>query len=98
LGTNLVTDQTSQWIFSLDGSNDADSCKGVPFWSFVDIVAHSGGQIPPKPYLWCVNRRFQAKHAKYLNFHIIKTTASVAIRFCTMIKAVGWAAGRASGL
>jgi len=39
-------------IFMLDGSNDADSHKGVPFWGFVGIAAHLGGEIAPKPHLW----------------------------------------------
>ena len=29
---NSPTGQTGQRIFALDGSNDADSCNGVPFW------------------------------------------------------------------
>jgi len=32
-----------------DGSNDADSRKGVPFGGFVDIALHSGGEISPPP-------------------------------------------------
>jgi len=30
--SNSRTGQTARQIFTLDGSNDADSCKGVPFW------------------------------------------------------------------
>jgi len=33
-----------------------------------------------------VNRRFQAKVAKSKNMHIIKTTASISTKFCTVIK------------
>jgi len=35
-----------------------------------------------------VNRRFQAKSAKYSNFCIIKTTNAIATKFCTVIKTV----------
>ena len=52
---NSPTGQTRRRIFTLDGSNDADSRKDVPFGVFVDIASHFGG----------VNRRFQAKRAKY---------------------------------
>jgi len=45
---NSPTGQTRQRIFTLDGSNDADSRKDVPFGGFVDIASHFGGEIPPK--------------------------------------------------
>jgi len=48
---------------------------------------------PPLPYFppknlqfWGVNRRFQTKLAKSKNVHIIKTTASIPTKFCTVIK------------
>jgi len=63
---NSPTGQTRRRIFTLDGSNDADSRKDVPFGGFVDIAAHFWGKIPPNPSnFWGVNRRFQAKRAKY---------------------------------
>jgi len=40
--------QTRRRIFTLDGSNDADLRKDVPFWGFVDIVPYFAGKIPPK--------------------------------------------------
>ena len=46
---NSPTGQTRRWIFMLDGSNDADSRKDVPFGGFVDIAAHFGGEISRKP-------------------------------------------------
>ena len=46
---NSPTSQTRRRIFTLDGSNDADSRKDVPFEGFVDIAPHFGGEIPPKP-------------------------------------------------
>jgi len=48
---NSPTGQTRRQIFTLDGSNDAESCKGVPFGGVVDIATHFGGEIPKKPIL-----------------------------------------------
>ena len=60
------TGQTRLRIFTLDGSNDADSRKDVPFGGFVDIDSHFRGEIPQNPpNFWGVNRRFQATRAKY---------------------------------
>jgi len=47
--SNAPTGQTAHHIFTPHGSNDADSCKGVPFLTFVDIAAHLWNQIAPKP-------------------------------------------------
>ena len=47
--SNAPTGQTADHIFTLNGSNDADSRKGVPFLALVDIAAHLGDQIAPKP-------------------------------------------------
>ena len=41
---------------------------------------------PKNPQFWGVNRGFQAKLAKSKNMHIIKTTASIPTKFCTVIK------------
>jgi len=41
----------------------------------------------PKKQFWGANRRFEAKHAKSINVHIIKATASIPTKFCTVIKA-----------
>ena len=46
---NSPTGQTGRRIFTLDGSNDADSRKDVPFGGFVDIAPHFGNEIPRKP-------------------------------------------------
>jgi len=43
------TGQTRLRIFTLDGSNDADSRKDVPFGGFVDIDSHFRGEIPQTP-------------------------------------------------
>ena len=49
--SNAPTCQTAHHIFTLNGSNDADSRKGVPFLALVDIAAHLGDQIAPKPHV-----------------------------------------------
>jgi len=36
---------------------------------------------------------FQAKHAKYSNFNIIETTASIPTKFCTTIKTTKYSVG-----
>jgi len=36
----------------LNGLNDADSHKGVPFWALVDIAAHLGDKIAQKKQFW----------------------------------------------
>ena len=72
----------------LDGSNDADLRKDVPFGGFVDIASHFGGEIPPKPKFLGreYSRRFQAKRAKYWKFHVIETNASISTKFCATIE------------
>jgi len=45
---------------------------------------------PKNPQFWGVNRRFQAKLAKSKNAHIIKTTASIPAKLCTVIKTTKW--------
>ena len=55
----------------------------ICLFGFFHIAFHLGGQ---KPQFWGVNRRFQAKLAKSKNVHIIKTTASIPTKFCTVIK------------
>ena len=82
---NSPTGQTRRRIFTLGGSNDADSRKDMPFGGFVDIAPHFRGEIPQKKQFWGVNRRFQAKRAKYCKFHVIETTASISTKFCTTI-------------
>jgi len=49
---NSPTGQTRRRIFTLDGSNDADSRKDVPFGRFVDTAPHFWGEIPQKPKFW----------------------------------------------
>jgi len=77
---NSPTGQTRRRIFTLGGSNDADSRKDVPFGGFVDIA----------PHFWGVTRRFQAKLAKYWKFHVIETTASILTKFGITIEITKW--------
>ena len=46
---NSPTGQTRRRISTIDGSNDADSRKDVPFGGFVNTAPHFGGEIPQKP-------------------------------------------------
>jgi len=62
---NSLTGKTRRRLFTLDGSNDADARKDVPFGGFTDIASHSGGEISRKPQFWGVNRRLQTKRANY---------------------------------
>jgi len=89
---NSPTDQTRRRIFTHDGSNDAVSRHDMPFWGFFHIAPHLRSQPPKKQFLG-VNRRFQAKLAKSKNVHIIKTTAPIPTKFCTVInttKCLSW--------
>jgi len=45
---NSPIGQTRRRILTMDGSNDADSRKDMPFWRFADITPHFGGEIPRK--------------------------------------------------
>ena len=63
---NSPTGQTRRRIFTLDGSNDADSRKDVPFGGFVDIASHFGGKIPPKPQFLGREYAFPSQTGKIL--------------------------------
>jgi len=53
-------------IITLDGSNNADLHKGVPFGSFIDIAPRFGGEsLPPKKIFGGADKCFHAKQAKY---------------------------------
>jgi len=57
--------------------------------AILGLFAHCSpfrGSKNPNPQFWGVNRRFQAKLEKSKNVHIIKTTASIPTKFCTVIK------------
>jgi len=49
---NTPTGQTARQIYTLNGSNDADSHKDVPFLALVDVAAHLGDHIGQKPQFW----------------------------------------------
>ena len=60
---NSPTGQTRRRIFTLDSSNDADSRKDVPFLGVsLTLLPILGVK---KTNFGGVNRRFQAKRAKY---------------------------------
>ena len=60
--------------------------QGCLFLAFV----HLGGPKSPKPQFWSINRLFQTKRAKSKNVHIIKTSASIPTKYCTVIKTTKW--------
>ena len=62
----------------------------VPFGGFVDIVPHFRGEMPQKPRFWGMDRRFQAKRAKYCKFYVIETTALILTKFCITIDTTKW--------
>jgi len=43
--SNSPTRQTAYHMFMFNGSNDADSCMGVPFLTLVNIAAHLRDQV-----------------------------------------------------
>ena len=63
---NSPTGQTRRRIFTLDGSNDADSRKDVPFGGFVDIAPHFGGEIHRKHQFWRREYAFSSQTGKIL--------------------------------
>jgi len=64
---NSPTGQTRRRIFTLDGSNDADSHQDVPFGGFVDIAPHFGGDnIPPKLQFLGREKAFSSQTGKIL--------------------------------
>jgi len=90
---NSPTGQTRRRIFTLDGSTTrlAELCT---FWVFRWYRSPFWGEIPPPQkkiqFLGKVNRRFQAKRAKYWKFHIIETTASISTKFRKTIETTKW--------
>jgi len=52
------------------------------------LVPILGVKSPKTPNFWGVNRRFQAKRAKYWKFHVIETNASISTKFCTAIETI----------
>ena len=46
---NTPTGQTTHQNYTLNGSNDADSRKDVPFLAFIDIAVHLGDKIAQTP-------------------------------------------------
>ena len=63
---NSPTGQTRRRIFTLDGSNDADSRKNVTFGGFVDIAPHFRGEIPRKTQFLGREYAFSSQTGKIL--------------------------------
>ena len=47
-------------------------------------------KYPQNPSFWGMNRRFQAKRAKYCKFHVIETIALILTKFGTTIETIKW--------
>jgi len=62
---NLPTGQTRWRIFTLDGSNEADSRKHVPLGGSLILLLILEVKYPQNPNFGDVNKRFRAKWAKY---------------------------------
>ena len=63
---NSPTGETRPRIFTLDGSNDADSRRDVPFGGFVNIALHFGNEIPRKHQFWGREQAFSSQTGKIL--------------------------------
>ena len=63
--SNAPTGHTADHIFTLNGSNDADSRKGVPILVWLILQTIYGIKLPKNQNFWDVNRDFPAKRAKY---------------------------------
>ena len=64
----------------------------------VSLIMHSilGVKLSKKTNFSDVNRHFQAKRAKYWNFHVIETTTLIATKFCTKIRTTKYTLRRGS--
>jgi len=62
------------------------SVQDVSFGGCGDIAPYLGYPNALKTPFWNGNRPFQAKHAKYSNFHTIKASATIPNKSCTMLK------------
>ena len=64
--------------------------QGCAFWGFHWYCCPFFGEIPPNSNFWGMNRRFQAKRAKYWKFHIIEITESISTKFYQTIETTKW--------
>jgi len=62
------------------------SAQGSAYWRLCWYWSPFRKSNAPKPHFGGVNRRFQAKCAKYINSRVIKTTAAILTKSCTVIK------------
>jgi len=64
--------------------------QGCAFWGFHWYYSPFWGWNPLKHQFRGVNKRFQAKRAKYWKLHIIETTALTSTTFCIMTETIKW--------
>jgi len=79
---NSPTGQTRRRIFTHDGSNDVQSRKDVHFWGFFTLHPICGSKTPILGCKWA----FSSQTREIENVPIIKTTASIPTKFCTVMK------------
>ena len=84
--TNSPTGQTRRRIFMLDGSTTRTRARMCLLGVSLTLLPILEVKSPENPNFWGVNRRFQAKPAKYWKFHVIETNASISTKFCTTIE------------
>jgi len=85
---NSPTGQTHRRIFTLDGSTTRTRARMCLLGVSLTLLPILEVKSPKNPNFWGVNRRYQAKRAKYLKFHGIETTASISTKFCTTIETI----------
>ena len=85
---NSPTGQTRRRIFTLDGSTTRTRARMCLLGVSLTLLPILEVKSPENPNFWGVNRRFQAKLAKYRKFHVIETTASISTKFCTTIETI----------
>ena len=73
-------------ILTLNGSNDVISQPLVPLVVTLILLPTKGVESLQNSNFRGVNRRFQAKHTKYKNFHIIESTAAIPTKFSITIQ------------
>ena len=84
------TDFHAWWLKRQGNVVSSLSEQGCAFWGFRWYCCSFWGWNTHKTPIFGVNRRIQAKRAKYWKFHVIETTASILTKFGTTIQTINW--------
>ena len=87
---NSPTGQTRRRILRLMAQTTRTRARMCLLGVSLTLLPILGVKSPENPNFWGVNRRFQARRAKYWKFHVIETTASISTKFCTTIETIKW--------